>query len=346
MQVSEFDYGLPEAAIAQHAIEPRDAARLLVARNLEDRRFSDLPALLRPGDLLVVNRTRVRAARLRGIKPATGGTIELLLLRRIDAERWEALARPGRRLRPGVELEFGPITGEVCSMPQSGVVVVALHSAHGDVDDLLPSAGDVPLPPYFRGVLEDPERYQTIFAKSLGSAAAPTAALHFTPGLVERLGARGVRFCEVELDVGLDTFRPMTGATIADHDIHRERYTVPEAAAEQIAATRTGGGRIVAVGTTVVRTLETAADEDGHVSPGTGESELFIAPGYRFRTVDAMLTNFHAPRTTLIALVAAALGDEWRSVYGAALNRGYRFLSFGDAMFIDPVGPIDRGSPA
>ncbi len=334
MRIDDFDYDLPSEAIAQAAIEPRDAARLIVARTLDDRRFDELPEILEQGDLLVVNRTRVRAARLRGTKAATGGSIELLLLRRLDDRRWEALIRPARRIRPGLELRFDGIEGEVLSPPVRGLVTVALQGADGDVDDLLPTRGEVPLPPYFAGTLGDPERYQTIFAKSLGSAAAPTAALHFTPRLLERLRDERIDIAEVELDVGLDTFRPMEGEVVADHRIHRESFVVPEAVAEAIATARTRGGRIVAVGTTVVRTLETAAAGD-NVVPGEGESGLFITPGYRFQVVDAMLTNFHAPRTTLIALVAAALGPQWRSVYSTALERGYRFLSFGDAMFID-----------
>ncbi len=334
MLIDEFDYELPEAAIAQTAIESRDASRLLVTATLDDRRFEELPALLDSGDLLVVNRTRVRAARLHGIKPATGGGVELLLLRRIDDHRWEALIRPARRIRRGTELELGPITGTVLGPPQRGLVTVSLHSDAGDVDDLLPRVGEVPLPPYFHGSLDDPERYQTVFAKTLGSAAAPTAALHFTPRVLETLRGKGVAITEVELDVGLDTFRPMDGVRLGDHVIHRERYRVPEEAAQAVAAARRNGGRIVAVGTTVVRALETAAAGDA-VAAGEGESELFITPGYGFRVVDAMVTNFHAPRTTLVALVAAALGARWRTVYAAALERGYRFLSFGDAMFVD-----------
>lgn len=335
MRIDEFDYHLPDSAIAQTAIEPRDASRLLVARTLEDRRFADLPEVLRHGDLLVVNRTRVRAARLHGTKTDTGGKVELLLLRRLDERRWEALIRPARRMRVGTKLRFDDIDGAVLSNPVDGVVSVVLEAVDGDVDDLLPSRGEVPLPPYFHGSLGDPERYQTLFAKTVGSAAAPTAALHFTPRLMSSLTNAGVTVAEIELDVGLDTFRPMSGETLADHRIHRERYVVPGDAADAITATRNRGGRIVAVGTTVVRTLETAAAAAS--LGGSGHSDLFITPGYEFRLVDAMLTNFHAPRTTLIALVAAALGPGWRHAYTAALARGYRFLSFGDAMFIDEV---------
>lgn len=334
MRIDEFDYDLPAEAIAQRAIEPRDASRLLIARTLYDHRFSDLPDVLDAGDLLVVNRTRVRAARLHGTKAETGGAIELLLVRRIDDRHWEALVRPARRIRAGTAIDFDGITGEVLTAPERGLVTVALEAADGDVDDVLPTRGEVPLPPYFAGSLADPERYQTVFAKAVGSAAAPTAALHFTPSLLGALGASGIGIAEVELEVGLDTFRPMDGELVEDHRIHRERYVIPEAAAADIAATRLRNGRIVAVGTTVVRTLETGARGD-RVVAGEGASDLFITPGYRFQVADAMLTNFHAPRTTLIALVAAALGPDWRNVYETALDRGYRFLSFGDAMFID-----------
>jgi S-adenosylmethionine:tRNA ribosyltransferase-isomerase len=335
-----FDYELPDDAIAQAPVEPRDAARLLVTSSLDDRTFRELPVLLEPGDLLVVNRTRVRAARLTGRKPVSGGAVELLLLRRLDIERWEALIRPARRIRPGVKLSFDGIGGEVLSLPVDGVVAVRLTASTGDVEDLLPSRGEVPLPPYFRGHLDDPERYQTLFAKTVGSAAAPTAGLHFTPEVVAEMGERGIDVAEVDLEVGLDTFRPMSVDDVDEHHIHRERYQIPEDAAAAVAATRRRGGRVVAVGTTVIRTLETAACGDGLVRAGSGESELFIRPGYQMAVVDAAVTNFHAPRTTLIALVAAMLGPAWRGVYAAALDRGYRFLSFGDAMLIDQ--PVNR----
>ncbi len=344
MRVDEFDYPLPETSIAQSAMEPRDRSRLMRTADRSDHIFAALPDLLRAGDLLVVNRTRVRAARLVGEKPASGGRIELLLLRRIDLERWEALVKPARRIRPGVAMKFGTIAGEALTHPDNGVVTVALHSPEGDVEAVLARVGEVPLPPYFHGELVDPDRYQTMFARSVGSAAAPTAALHFTPGLVDRLASASIDVAEVELDVGLDTFRPMATDTVAEHVIHHERYRVPEATAARIGEVRNDGGRIVAVGTTVVRTLETAADTAGGVVAGEGESSLFITPGYRFSVVDAMLTNFHAPRTTLIALIAAALGPQWRDIYTTALARGYRFLSFGDSMLIEGLG--DRHEPS
>ncbi len=359
MRTTDFDYELPESSIAQTAIEPRHDSRLLDVRRNQDRRFFELPDLLDPGDLLVVNRTRVRAARLRGHRLDSGGAVEALLLRRLDegdtsdeGTRWEALVRPARRLRPGVRIGFGAqsdasqpdgsrpdvrLTGEVLSTPVDGMVSLRLTGAD-DVEATVATHGAVPLPPYFHGALADPERYQTIFASAVGSAAAPTAGLHFTPTLVERLTDTGIEFAEVELEVGLDTFRPMTVDAVSDHVIHRERYRIPEATAAAHRRTRGRGGRVVAVGTTVVRTLETAATTDGGIDPGEGESALFITPGYRFTAIDAMLTNFHAPRTTLIALVAAAIGPRWRQVYESALQRRYRFLSFGDAMFISPLG--------
>ena len=336
MLTSDFDYELPAAAIAQVAIEPRDAARLLRTADLTDHRFSDIPGLLRSGDLLVVNRTKVRHARLAAERVGTGGAVELLLLRPLGP-RWEALARPSRRLRPGVELRCGPIVGTVVTKPVAGRVELEF-SDPAAVEKVMAEHGEVPLPPYFHGELSDPGRYQTVFATSPRSAAAPTAALHFTVDLIESLGSHGVEIAEVELDVGLDTFRPMSEGPIADHEIHREEYFVPEEVSQAVAAARAENGRVVAVGTTVVRTLESAAAGDNQVSPGRGVADLFITPGYRPQVVDALITNFHAPRTTLIALVAALLGNDWRRVYQHAIDAGYRFLSFGDAMFIEDLG--------
>lgn len=334
MQAADFRYHLPDASIAQEAIEPRDSARLLVAAALEDRLFADLPDLLGSDDLLVVNRTRVRPARLMAKKTETGGTVELLLTKRLSAERWQALVRPARRIRPGTQLESGALRGIVVEGPERGVVVVDLTWSGGDVEDLLPSIGRVPLPPYFRGSIADPDRYQTMFAKTIGSAAAPTAALHFTPTLVDAITAKGIDIADVDLEVGLDTFRPMDDGPIDEHTMHRERYDVPAATVDAIDATHRRGGRVVAVGTTVVRTLETAA-AGGSLVTGAGESDLFIKPGTEIREVDALITNFHAPGTTLLVMIAAILGPQWRLVYEHALASGYRFLSFGDAMFIE-----------
>ena len=333
MDVSLFDYDLPLEAIAQAAIEPRDAARLLVAGSLDDRLFTDLPGLLDPGDLVVVNNTRVRPARVFARKE-TGGAVEVLLTKRIDEIRWEALVRPARRIRAGTEMSADALTMTVVTEPDRGVVIVEI-AADDDVDDVLVEIGEVPLPPYFHGTLDDDERYQTMFARATGSAAAPTAALHFTPAVVDALHSRDVHIAEVELDVGLDTFRPMGEGSITDHEMHRERYTVPGATAEAVTEAKQRGSRVVAVGTTVVRTLETAAGVDGHLQPGSGSTELFITPGYEPRVIDAVVTNFHAPRTTLIVMIAALIGPRWRDVYDHAIETGYRFLSFGDAMYIE-----------
>jgi S-adenosylmethionine:tRNA ribosyltransferase-isomerase len=333
MDTSLFDYELPAIAIAQTAIEPRDAARLLVADTLEDRLFTDLPSLLDPGDLVVVNNTRVRPARVRATKE-TGGAVEVLLTKRIDQIRWEALVRPARRIRSGTKMTAESLRMTVITEPDRGVVVVEIV-AHADVDDLLPGIGEVPLPPYFHGSLDDDDRYQTMFARAAGSAAAPTAALHFTPGVVTALQSRDIHIAEVELDVGLDTFRPMADGPISAHQMHRERYSVPPSTVTAVVAAKEKGSRVVAIGTTVVRTLETAIGEDGRLQAGSGSTDLFITPGYRPKIVDAMVTNFHAPGTTLIVMIAALVGPGWRAVYDHALESGYRFLSFGDAMFIE-----------
>ncbi len=335
METSLFDYELPDAAIAQIPVEPRDTARLLRVDPLEDRTFSELPDILRPGDLIIVNRTRVRSARLHGTKAETGGTVELLLTRRLDERRWESLIRPARRIHAGAMLDFGRITGEVLSAPVRGEIVVALQTTAGDIEDVLAEDGEVPLPPYIHVPLDDADRYQTVFAKTVGSAAAPTAALHFTPRLVDALTDTGVTFAEVDLEVGLDTFRPIATETIDSHEMHREAWELPAETAAAIAGTRERGGRVVAVGTTAVRTLESAATGQGLVEAGSGDTDLFISPGYRLKVVDVILTNFHAPRTTLIVMIAGLLGERWRAVYQHALDDDYRFLSFGDAMLIE-----------
>ena len=339
MDTSELDYDLPPAAIAQRPVEPRDAARLLVdagvGRPPLHRTVADLPDLLRSGDLLVVNDTKVIPARLHLRKP-TGGAVEVLLLERRPEGWWEGLVRPGRRVPAGTMLtrEAGDGTdlvvevGEVLGDDGRRRIVV-----HGGVDDLdaLDRHGDVPLPPYIHEPLEDPGRYQTVYADRPGSVAAPTAGLHLTTDVLERLRARGVALATVDLVVGLGTFRPVTADRVEDHPMHAERYVVPEQT--QVAVNEAVADperRVVAVGTTVVRALESWA-VTGNPEAST---RLFIHGDHEFLVVDVLMTNFHVPRSSLLALVEAFVGPRWRDLYGAALAEGYRFLSFGDAMLL------------
>lgn len=298
---------------------------------MSDHRFLYLANLLDPSDLLVVNETRVRAARLTGQRRETGGRVELLILERDDDGLWEALARPSRRLRAGVVLDLGELAAVIVSDPVEGRVRVDLQS--DDPEAAIASVGSVPLPPYFTGDLDDVDRYQTIFATDPGSAAAPTAGLHFTEEVMERLEARGVRVARVDLHVSLDTFRPMSVEDIEDHQMHSEWCAVSEETKNEIDACRGRGGRVIAVGTTVVRTLESRADGVGGVVAGEGRTDLFIRPGSDFTVTDGLITNFHLPGSTLLVLLAAFMGEGWREAYETALARGYRFLSFGDAMF-------------
>ncbi|MCJ7726812.1 MAG: tRNA preQ1(34) S-adenosylmethionine ribosyltransferase-isomerase QueA, partial [Acidimicrobiia bacterium] len=311
-RTSDFSYDLPEQAIAQSAVEPRDAARLLDADALTDHRFADLPALLNPGDLVVVNRTRVRRARLLGHRE-NGGKVEALLLGPLGDSRWEALVRPARRLRQGDRLTFGGIRAKVAEDPIAGKAV--LHLEAPDAEAAIAATGTMPLPPYFKGSLDDDERYQTVFADRLGSAAAPTAGLHFTGELFDALAIGGVQRAFVDLEIGLDTFRPISSETLEGHAMHTEKYRVDEEAAAAVADTRRRGGEIVAIGTTVVRALESAAAQSGQVTPSEGATDLFITPGRPFRAVDRLVTNFHVPGSTLVVLVAAFMGDRWRDAY-------------------------------
>lgn len=325
MDPSALDYDLPDDAIAQHPAEPRDAARLLVDRGpgagVEHRTVAELAGLVGPGELIVVNDTRVRAARLR-LRKRTGAAIEVLLLEERAPGEWDALVRPGRKVPPGTRLldDAGELEVLVGAGDDDGVRRIEVR---GSVE----AVGEVPLPPYIHERLEDPERYQTVFARRAASAAAPTAGLHLTDALLERCRAAGASVATVELVVGLDTFRPITADAVEDHPIHTEHYVVPEAtwAACQQAE------RVLAIGTTVVRALESAAAR-GSLE---GRTELFIRPGFRFAVVDRLLTNFHVPRTTLLALVEAFVGPRWRELYDVALREGYRFLSFGDAMLLE-----------
>lgn len=332
MRVDDFDYNLPAAAIAQVPLENRDDSRLLVTDPLQDSGFGKLPGLLHRGDLLVVNATRVRAARLTG-RRSSGGVIELLLLGR-KGDTWEALAKPARKLAAGQVLDFGPIQAEVVAVVGEGRVLVAL-SSELDIEAAVADAGSAPYPPYIKTGPADPERYQTIYGDRVASAAAPTAGLHFTPELLGRLEDVGVGLASVYLNIGLDTFRPITAPRLEDHLMHSESYEIPAQAAEQVLAVKQNGRKVVAVGTTVVRALEAAAEGE-EVRAGPGSTDLFIRPGFTPRIVDALITNFHLPRSSLLVMVAALL-PEWRAVYEHALSAGYRFLSFGDAMFIPSV---------
>lgn len=337
MQLSDFNYHLPDEAIAQTPIEPRDAARLLVAgepaRHLH---VSDLPDLLLPGDLLVVNETRVIPARLR-LRRASGGAAEVLLLEATNGARteWEALVRPGKKLRVGEELLAGDVAlvriGERTSAGDTFHISLLGPTDGSESLETLDLHGEMPLPPYITERLDDPDRYQTVYAQEPGSAAAPTAGLHFTPELFARLEACGVERAAVELVVGLDTFQPISTDDPLDHPMHTERYRVPPATMQACLDTRAAGGRVVAVGTTAVRALESAA-KSGALS---GRTKLFIHHGFEWQLVDVLMTNFHLPKTTLLMMIDAFAGPGWRELYAEALREQYRFLSFGDAMLLE-----------
>jgi S-adenosylmethionine:tRNA ribosyltransferase-isomerase len=343
MFTGDFDYDLPPEAIAQHPA-PRGESRLLVLdRQGPDRhrRIRDLPGLLSLGDLLVLNNTRVIPARLFGrrLNPdgEEGGRIEVFLLQRTAAQEWEALARPGRRTRPGTEIAFETgLTAEVVEKREDGRYRIRFSEP---VERHLDRLGHVPLPPYIQrpDADEDRERYQTVYASQPGAVAAPTAGLHFSTGLLDEIRRAGVESAEVTLHVGIGTFRPVSADRVEDHRMDSERYEIGEAAAAAIRRTRERGGRVVAVGTTVVRTLESAAREGGgEVRPGSGSTELFITPGYELRAVDVLLTNFHLPRSTLLMLVSAFAGRERvLAAYAEAIREGYRFYSYGDAMLVE-----------
>ena len=340
MDLADFDYDLPPEAIAQHPASPRDAARLLVddgAGGPTHRTVADLPSLVRPGDVVVVNTTRVLPARLR-LRKQTGGAVEVLLLERTAAGPWEALVRPARRVRPGTRLVAGPDLTVVVGGDGTGdgTRLVDLEVPAGaDVLDVLDRHGAVPLPPYITAPLDDPERYQTVFADRPGSVAAPTAGLHLTPAVLDRCRAAGARVEAVDLVVGLGTFRPMEVDKVEDHHMHAERYRVPEATVAACHEARAAGGRVVAVGTTTVRALESAA-LSGALE---GRTELFIHRPWPWRLVDVLMTNFHLPRSSLLVLVDAFVGPRWRVLYAEALGAGYRFLSFGDAMWLVRTEP-------
>lgn len=355
MQTSDFDYFLPEELIAQAPLAERDASRLLVldrARNvLAHRIFPEWVDYLRPGDLLVMNNSRVIPARLRGIKTETGGEVEMLLCEETDLNVWWALLRPGKRVRPGTEIVLKNLRGDptgitatVAKKNSKGHCLLRFR-CDGNVQDFLPELGEIPLPPYIHRRADpelDAERYQTVYAREKGSVAAPTAGLHFSERIFARLREKRIGVCHVTLHVGLGTFAPVKAASVTDHAMHSERYMIPAETAALIAKTRSEGGRIIAVGTTSLRALESAAARgDGEVLPGGGETRIFIYPPCRFRAADALLTNFHLPKSTLLMLVSAfaapgalAGREIILAAYAEAVRERYRFFSYGDAMFI------------
>lgn len=341
MNTKDFYYELPPELIAQTPAAVRDHSRLLVYHKdtgaIEHKVFCDVIDYLNPGDALVVNETRVLPARLIGQKEDTGGSMEFLLLKRVNYDTWETLVRPGRRAKPGAVFVFGggKLRATVLDNSEDGGRIVRFHF-DGVFEEILDELGQMPLPPYITEQLQDKNRYQTVYAKEEGSAAAPTAGLHFTPELLDRIRQKGVDVVPVLLHVGLGTFRPVKEENIEDHHMHSEYYMVTQDAAERINAARARGGRIVCVGTTSVRTLESASTEDGIVHASSGWTQIFITPGYRYKAVDALITNFHLPESTLLMLVSAFIGrEEALSVYNTAVRERYRFFSFGDACLFE-----------
>lgn len=339
MKTSDFYYDLPQELIAQTPLDRRDASRLLTLNKetgeTEHHHFYELPQFLRPGDCLVLNNSRVLPARLIGHRP-TGGTVEILLLVDKGGDVWECLVRPGKKLREGARVSFGDgqLQAEIQEVLPGGNRLVHFEY-QGIFLEVLEELGRMPLPPYIKAELKDQERYQTVYSKVMGSAAAPTAGLHFTPELLEQIQAMGVKLCYVTLHVGLGTFRPVKEEEIADHEMHSEYCVIPQETADIINETKRNGGRVICVGTTSCRTLESWAQEDGTVPATGGWTSIFIYPGYKFKVMDALVTNFHLPESTLIMLVSALAGREHiLAAYEEAVREKYRFFSFGDAMFI------------
>jgi len=339
LKKTDFYYDLPEELIAQTPLEKRDGSRLLhldkESGAMEHRHFYDLPEYLHPGDCLVVNDTRVLPARLLGCRKS-GGSVELVLLRDLGDGRWECLSRPGRKTKPGTELFFGDgeLTATVEAVAEGGNRIVRFHY-EGIFLEVLERLGKMPLPPYIKEELQDAERYQTVYSRELGSAAAPTAGLHFTPELLKKIEDMGVKVCSVTLHVGLGTFRPVKEDEIENHEMHSEFCVISPETAETINAVKRAGGRVIAVGTTSCRTLESFAEEDGTLVPGSRWTDIFIYPGYRFKCIDGLVTNFHLPESTLVMLVSALAGREHiLHAYETAVQMRYRFFSFGDAMLI------------
>ena len=339
MKTSDFYYDLPKEFIAQTPTEPRDHAKLLVydrnTKTVVHRHFYDLPEYLKKGDCLVINETRVLPARLIGERKDTGSFIEFLLLRRDSADVWEILARPGKKAKPGQRFIFGnELEAEVLEVKSDGNRIVKFFY-DGVFEEILDRLGSMPLPPYITEKLENKEMYQTVYSKETGSAAAPTAGLHFTPELLDKIRNMGVDVVPVLLHVGLGTFRPVKVDDVTSHKMHSEYYCVSGDAAKRINSARENGGRIICVGTTSCRTLESSTDENGYVYPSSGDTDIFIYPGYKFKATDCLITNFHLPESTLLMLVSALCSkEEILYVYEQAKKNGYRFFSFGDAMII------------
>lgn len=347
MQVDLFDFHLPEHLIAQTPLAERTASKLLTLNKqtgqVQHQQFEELESYLQAGDVLVLNDTRVIPARLFGMKADTGAKAEVLLLKQLEDDRWEALVKPGKKLRTGAVLHFGLsegasqeplLTGVVEQEGEMGARIIRF-SYDGVFNELLDRLGTMPLPPYIKEQLEEKERYQTVYAKHEGSAAAPTAGLHFTKAYLDKLEQKGVRLAYVTLHVGLGTFRPVSASNVEEHEMHEEYYEVSEQTASLVNEARGRGGKVVAVGTTSARTLESAAANDGKLQAGSGWTGIFIYPGYQFKIVNALLTNFHLPKSTLLMLISALAGREQvLAAYEEAVKREYRFFSFGDAMFI------------
>lgn len=340
MKVKDFYFDLPEELIAQHPLKEREKSRLMVlgkeTGEIKHKTFEDILEYFNEGDTLVLNNTRVLPARLIGEKPGTGGKIEFLLLNRIEGDKWETLAKPGKKAIPGKEFVFGngALKARVLEVKEDGNRIIEF-SYDGIFEEVLDSLGEMPLPPYITEKLDDKERYQTVYSKETGSAAAPTAGLHFTKELLQKIEDKGVNIAYLTLHVGLGTFRPVKVDTIEGHHMHSEFYTLSQEAADIINKTKENGKKIIAVGTTSTRTLETIGNESGRVKAQSGWTDIFIYPGYKFNIVDSLITNFHLPESTLIMLVSAMAGYEnTMNAYNTAVAEKYRFFSFGDAMFI------------
>jgi S-adenosylmethionine:tRNA ribosyltransferase-isomerase len=345
MDVKDFYYDLPQELIAQDPLEDRSSSRLMVLDKItgevEHRHFKDITEYLRPGDCLVINNTKVIPARLYGVKEGTEAKIEILLLKRKENDIWETLVKPGKKCKIGTKIVFGEgiLTGEVVDIVEEGNRLIQFHY-EGIFEEILDRLGQMPLPPYITHQLQDKNRYQTVYAKYDGSAAAPTAGLHFTPELLQQVRDMGVEIAEVTLHVGLGTFRPVKETDVLKHHMHSEFYKIEQSEADKINKAKKEGHRVIAVGTTSTRTLESAADENGFLTEKSGWTEIFIYPGYQFKVIDALITNFHLPESTLVMLVSALAGREHvLAAYETAVEEKYRFFSFGDAMFI-----VDRES--